>query len=507
MSNIKNNRIRGIDAKLSHRDYFDFTLYQNLDMNICGDSDDENCLIAAFDFNDPNVLHGVDRFVSTEKWGLGVFPDSPVPNYGLTGMDNGYLPYIKNTDCNEFNLFETMLISSELNFPFEDKFYLSRVNYNGVAGLVDDAEHGKVLTLDGGYYQGFYKLDGYNYQTLPNRYLNGFTMTIKLKRFERESYGNNDDFFLYLGTRAENKFWSPFEKDNVECDDPQFSNFTEKTFSLEFSDGVIGNLNDKITTKRVITNKFLIYGRSKNSSDGLGKYTGNVNEVIVDELEKPKVLNTNPFLIYGRGKGQTCGCTDSVLTHQITACGDISDFVVEETLPNPIDDVVDNSLGFRMTSEGAIQYRMIIKENDEVIIREESTPNGLIQFNEWTNLVIKWEPNSFYSEEECNPEKRLGRLMIYVNCYLKHVFEEFPEFIAKRLDTEKEKQVSVPYTISLGGGTIGLKENKTFNGPDTNDYGLPLELLFDGSFKGQIANFKIYDCSLNWVEIKKLCGK
>ena len=42
--------------------------------------------------------------------------------------------------------------------------------------------------------------------------------------------------------------------------------------------------------------------------------------------------------------------------------------------------------------------------------------------------------------------------------------DDFEEIVCRPLDTYKEKQVGVPFNISLGGGTQGLKDNLTFSG-------------------------------------------
>ena len=62
--------------------------------------------------------------------------------------------------------------------------------------------------------------------------------------------------------------------------------------------------------------------------------------------------------------------------------------------------------------------------------------------------------------------KRKGQLTVYVDGYLKWTLEDFDEFIFKDLDEYREKQQGVPFTYSWGGGTQGLIESNTVNGPD-----------------------------------------
>jgi hypothetical protein len=57
---------------------------------------------------------------------------------------------------------------------------------------------------------------------------------------------------------------------------------------------------------------------------------------------------------------------------------------------------------------------------------------------------------------------RLGSLKIYVNGKLFYVINGFEEIIPRGLNAEKEKQLGVPFNISWGGGTQGLRESLTF---------------------------------------------
>jgi hypothetical protein len=111
---------------------------------------------------------------------------------------------------------------------------------------------------------------------------------------------------------------------------------------------------------------------------------------------------------------------------------------------------------------------------------------------------------------------RLGSLKVYVNGYLFLIIEDFEEIIPRELNTEKEKQVGVPYNISFGGGTQGLHDHLIFSGcsnpygPYTQDpelfpdeilsattlSGLTTDILleqnFGGTFMGAISQFRMY---------------
>ena len=123
---------------------------------------------------------------------------------------------------------------------------------------------------------------------------------------------------------------------------------------------------------------------------------------------------------------------------------------------------------------------------------------------------------------------RKGRLKVYVNGRIFHTFEDIEEIIPRALDTEKERQVGVPYNISWGGGTQGLHNNLTFTGCPESLNGLVyqqdpeclpnnilsgtslsalttnilLEQNFAGTFDGAISQFRMYTEPLSADEVK-----
>ena len=123
-------------------------------------------------------------------------------------------------------------------------------------------------------------------------------------------------------------------------------------------------------------------------------------------------------------------------------------------------------------------------------------------------------------------EFRMGRLKIYVNGKPFFTIENFEEIIPRPLDTDKERQIGVPFNMSWGGGTQGLHENLVFSSctlPYT-DYiqdpelfppnvlsgttlagmrtNILLEQNFGGTFEGGISQFRMYVDPLTAPEIK-----
>jgi len=150
-------------------------------------------------------------------------------NVGLTGIDNGLVSGFTGS---------TIEINSGLYSSDEDKFsrykYDARFKMHPVTGftteqnrIFDDGSFdynysygydgtvGNFLSLSGGFYQGFYKLQGYDYQVLPERYNWGWSAEFLLRQrryadFEvglNKRYPENIGTFFYIGARAENKFY------------------------------------------------------------------------------------------------------------------------------------------------------------------------------------------------------------------------------------------------------------------------------------------------------------
>ena len=95
------------------------------------------------------------------------------------------------------------------------------------------------------------------------------------------------------------------------------------------------------------------------------------------------------------------------------------------------------------------------------------------------------------------------KILIYVNGYLVYVSSELEQLKLRYLNDIHEKQETVPFNISLGGGTQGLMESIYPEYMNLPKYSLPLEKHFAGSFLGYIKNFKIFLGKMEFEEIKK----
>jgi hypothetical protein len=164
-------------------------------------------------------------------------------------------------------------------------------------------------------------------------------------------------------------------------------------------------------------------------------------------------------------------------------------------------------------------YLESLAQNTMSLVTSQYTHKGTkpAEEIEIVNLNEKWLLDGQY---------RKGRLKFYINGKYFHTIEDFEELIPRALNTDKEKQVGVPFNISWGGGTQGLRENltfssmtlpygpyiqdpecfpindltgTTFNGLNTN---IQIEQNFAGTFEGGISQFRMYVTPLSAPEVK-----
>lgn len=572
MGNIHNYYYNHLDLKLIDDGYWDFTLNSD---EVCDYGISDDCLIAHYDFNNPNTFasQGIDygeTIYSLVSWNGASNTGYTLTNIGLTGIDNGLITFEKLSGDTGNEALLSALTGSTLVIPSgETRLRLDRVtgmtgNYIYPIDFVTEIEFpevGDYAQLCGGFYQGFYKLEGYDYQVLPNRYSKSWTAEVWLKKDSdacsgytgttlNDDYPDNAGFFLYFGTRAENKFWNQFFGNNTGCtsgctaDSGCTGTVTtfctvpkENEMSILDDNGFVIPLNPPAIEISEIDNQFLIYHRgcgncgSRSCTGGCtggkggygfkGKtacdFTGGT--LTVTGFTKVITDERNKFLTFHRGEGKTESCwsctggkgTDG--KKGLTACS----FSGESSNLTELDvnaDVVDNAIGFRIKGDGSIGYRRLVLtgscSGDTYVsgatIEEEYSASGAVEDNQWTHVAIRFVANTTYDEcqlKERGPRK--GILYIYVNCRLKLVVRDFDEFIAKGLNEHKDKQLGVPYNISLGGGSQGLLESMTFDGQDPEDLGLLIEQNFAGTFIGGISQFKLYQCNLDYTKIMERC--
>lgn len=218
--NIKINNTKSINAKLYNGNYYDFMLYKGETLS---QSIDEINEITMADFSDLNITSGV--LYSNISWSGATNEGVEMDDIGFTGMDNGLISFRKDRITNAE--FLDLLINSEYKIESGDtRLFLTPITgntqrYEYPMFLYED-ENEKYIACKGGFYQGFFKLVGHNYQVLPHNIDNEWVMHFNLRpRSDYKVDGNlinfhhknNEGIFFFMGTRAENKFW-PFYKTN-----------------------------------------------------------------------------------------------------------------------------------------------------------------------------------------------------------------------------------------------------------------------------------------------------
>jgi len=559
MGNIKNYNFNKLDFRLSNHDYWDFYLnsdaikngphysgntifgidfstYDALSIEPDFNSDD-------FNFDDFYTTYGI---VSDFEWGGATSTNFSASTYGLTGHDNMSLIYIESEDDDAHTtLLSGLTLTTLIHASGDTKMVLRPVS--GATGeyaypftlVVDSGTIGNYVNLCGGFFQGYYKLDGYDYQVLPTRYDKGFSVETWLRpssgctsggKILNDDYSGNTGFFFYTGTRAENKFWNVFTGNTASGCTSGSTDFCMdvKETDVEINNIYVGDVLTDISVPlspppidlKLIKNQFLIFGRSTgltctdgNSKDGFGQvradYSYDKEKPLYSRIVRQERVNfQNQFLTFGRSTGLTCVDGNSKDGFgQTRADYSFTGFTQDVTELDKDADIIDNAIGFRIREDGSIGYRLLTLSADckSVEIVEEYSVSGVVTSDQWEHIVVKWVNNDEYSEcDLVYGEPRKGKFKFYVNGYLIFISKELDEFIPKRLYELQEKQIGVPYNISVGGGTQGLLESMTFDGQDPADLGLVIEQNFAGTFIGYISTFKLFDKNLSWCEIKDI---
>jgi len=446
---------------------------------------------------------------------------------GLVGTDNGLftgltgqtLYYIKGIDnTHKFDphyrdsRFKMHPVRSLVNSPNERFSGRSKETVYNIVSKSAVTE-GYYQDLYGGFYQGFYKLKGYDYEVFPERVNKGWTAEMVLKpritdeyfinsttqQYLNDIYPSNSGTFFYFGTRAENKFYH--EASGEPQSDSGYTRVTENLTCLN----TCGCSDTGVTNSDCVS----VYPTSgtttvHNTGCNCGKITGDC--VTTGTCETTGVTFQTGYTITEVLSdpiydicGLQCGDTDEERWVMISAVFERYTTIEECDLEN---------LGGLNNLRVVTTQSSIDGKSYKLISPPETHPGSK---PERRIHKIRFDNNWF---DELN--YRLGTLKLYVNGYLFLVIEDFEEIIPRELNTEKEKQVGVPFNLSFGGGTQGLHDHLIFsgcslpNGPYMQDpelfpnnilsattlSGLSTNILleqnFGGTFMGGISQFRMY---------------
>jgi len=517
-------------------------------------------------YNPNNVL------ISTNFWNpndlnLTCFTAFTVCDIGLTGTDNGLVEQmtgetitltngiLPNLDKfnrlmfdRNFKMFQVTGYTSEPNERFSG--YSATTLYE-IVSKTGDTE-GVYHELYGGFYQGFYKLFGYDYDILPNRMSKGWTVELLLKprlfnEFSPSSgettlndyYPNNKNIFFYLGSRAENKYYH--YADGSPTTDSGYTRVTSGLTCLETcacSNTAVTN-SDCISVypDRILTDQKLYYPCEAYSDPIIGEET----DPAMDALSNAIALRfcgdpANPQI--GARVLRFVGDCEMTGTCENTGMTYVTGYTITDYCsPNGIYDVCISGSTF-LDEEHWIQVDVVYERYQYLDICELLYKGGLalITKREYLeslagntiNLISPPITHNDIIPEQIEIVKlnerwliedryRNGVLKFYVNGMKFFEIPDFEEIIPRPLSTRKERQVGVPFNISVGGGTQGLHENLIFSGCPTgltNSYiqdpelipneilsgttlsGLTTNILleenFGGTFEGGLAQFRMY---------------
>lgn len=226
-------------------------------------------------------------------------------------------------------------------------------------------------------------------------------------------------------------------------------------------------------------NKFITYNRTKTGLN-IDNDDGN-NETILYDIDYPELENY--FTLFNRTKdGYTIENIDTLLK-------------VKGKKYSVNDDIVNNALGFRITPDGRLGYRYLIRDCDGengINIIEEYTDTTVIDDDKWYTVSV--------TLQKCSDNHM--RMLFYCNGKLKLISKETPLLKLRELNDLYSKQEGVPYNISVGGGTQGLCDVIYPLYMDNTLMTYPIEKYFAGSFIGDIRAFRFYSCKLTHDEIE-----
>ena len=535
---IKNNyyfkNFEGIN--LVYNEYWDFNLIPDRIGDFvpyatnCKESCNYNVvtdgLVVWFDINNNNTTVDGSSLTSLIQWsGTTILPSSgfTLNDWGLTGVDNG------RTDCLSG---KTLVITSAdtklVLYPVtgysitynisgctvEKGLYDYPWDFHPNVTTIEGCPVGDTICLNGGFYQGFFKLDNdkpvpklesyvecrttghtlistsatTKWEVMSTDLKNGWSMETWIKWDNtfcssgitattlNGQYPNNKNFFFYIGTRAENKFWN---------------NFSGET-GLTTTTGIPLSLSETLSYNEDV--KGPNSGQSwftKGSSIGCGCSCHTTCQSV----------ETDSNIITG---GQNW--FNSSVSCCLECSGNTETTVVTGSSYNYCDQLSENALGFRITEDGRIGYRKMTVTGDcynnkykitgTVMEEGYSEPNIIPTGDSWNHIAVTYTPGG---SKNTLPA---GTLKFWVNGLMKYKVENFIGLQLRALNEWSDKQIGVPFNMSWGGGTQGLTESQTFNGPDYNDRNMLLQTNFAGTFEGELSQLRFYDKTLDVLEIR-----
>jgi hypothetical protein len=416
-----------------------------------------------------------------DEIGEKIKEDLLINNISLTGYDNFFIT--------PENSIPGTIINPEIEYKFNsgDSFCLHQVSgYTKNLKYEIEKQNG-YNQLNGGFYQGFFKLFGYPVEFFPSRIRKGWTVNMLIHAPTSTTTSatlndvfNNPGFIFYLGTRAENKFSNLTNTEITKLEDDYSFNFI--------------NTNNLYTV-----NYFKLNGEPYtgyfNYYDGLpyvGRTFNPSTSVRLDYNDKYKDITDNAFGVRitpdGRIGYRTIYATDPCYTGETQEVDDITN----ETFIDFTNKCDDFSVGKIITKYFTIE--------------DSYTKNPVINLSEDKYLLVTVVfERDFSYDNSCQlkyGDYKKGSLSILLNGFTVYKNNNFSEIIPHELDIESKYQEGVPFNLSYGGGTQGLYE-AVYLDPTKSIDGV-LEKFFAGTFTGGVTSIEMYSTPLYVTEIRDL---
>jgi len=356
---------------------------------------------------------------SLTKWSGAVSDNINLIDFGLTAFDNGRTNVMWSgiTLAPKDTLFSMYRIGkNEVQNPTTEETsgvtVITSYDQYPMSAITSGGTENYYFDLTGGYLQGFFKLQDYNYELLPARYGAGITIETLLYL-----YPDSQGIFYMMGARAEDKY------------NPYFSGETITGTTTITDTSVVSDLTTSVI----------------NTTTGVNTSLDNYLDAII-ETEVIKSAFKRP--------------EDMMKT-------------VYSEVPQ-VNNIKNNAIAFELTQDKRIAYKYINGEG--LIITNASpaiiTATGFTMIDiAFTPNNIITDPAVL----ECTPQRK-GKLIFYVNGRSIWTIKDFPEFYFHAFSNQKEKELGVPYSISWGGGSFGLQNSwhydyqtyVIYNGQDTD---------------------------------------
>lgn len=390
-------------------------------------------------------------------------------------------------DCVE--IYKNLPLTSTFNkLHFDKRFKMSQVKGFGIptpglpyfwtdTSIVNrfDSTAGYYQELKGGFYQGFYKLHGYDYEVLPTRPNKGWSFSTYLKL---NTIGNSiEDCY---NTSGYNGISSTTLCSNIPANSV-VTTIPNKLINYSWKNGT--NLISGITN-----NSGFFFFKGTREGSGSDVYSNALGFRITDDMR----IGYRSLRYTGDCVDLSVGCEPNPKWK----CG----WGLEESYSEPICPFISKSGN---CSNSWLQVDVVFDRNtylEDCDLLNKGGINDLITgtypYSE-DNICDTFIPGKLNLECSSNQlynwfndkDFRLGTLKFYVNGRIVHTVNNYEEIIPRHLNKwNKNRQFGVSYNMSWGGGAWGFREN----GKPTLQVNDKIAKLFGGSFIGGISQMMYY---------------